>query len=231
MVPGLWVYRTQSAALHGTQFRRPGTIIPPVSSSLTFRERINITQAVMQVIVSGLPTFFIFFRNKKQPLAAISSLIGVIGIALLYVTPDEDRYQHRRLASCIIISFSSVNYTVVMSVIGANFAGFTRKQVITSTAFFLYCIANIITPQTFLGSESPRYHTGLAFVLAWVFSPVLSLVWGMLMGDSCLSMYIVLSTVTWIMFRLENNRRDKLAQQNTDYESAAMNPNLMSGLQ
>ncbi|KAF9888585.1 hypothetical protein FE257_008517 [Aspergillus nanangensis] len=170
-------------------------------------------QAVMQIIVSGLPTFFVFFRNKKQPLAALSSVIGVIGIALLYVTPTDDEYQHRRLASCIIISFSGVNYTVVMSVIGANFAGFTRKQVVTSTAFFFYCIANIITPQTFLGSESPRYHTGLAFVLA------------------CLAVYIVLSTATWMKMRHENNRRDKLAQQNSDYESAALNGDLMAGLQ
>ncbi|KAL5356129.1 major facilitator superfamily domain-containing protein [Aspergillus floccosus] len=170
-------------------------------------------QAVMQIIVSGLPTFFSCFRNMKQPLAAISSVVGVIGIALLYVTPAEDEYQHRRLASCIIISFSGVNYTVVMSVIGTNIAGFTRKQIITSTAFFLYCIANIITPQTFLGRESPRYHTGLAFVLA------------------CLSCYIVLSTVTWLMMKLENTRRDKMARHNPDYESAALNENLMAGLQ
>ncbi|KAL4894680.1 major facilitator superfamily domain-containing protein [Aspergillus ambiguus] len=170
-------------------------------------------QAVMQVIVSGLPTFFSCFRNMKQPLAAISSVVAVVGIALLYVTPAEDQHQHRRLASCIIISFSGVNYTVVMSVIGTNIAGFTRKQVVTSTAFFLYCIANIITPQTFMGRESPRYHTGLAFVLA------------------CLSCYIALSTITWLMMRFENKHRDKLARHNADFESSALRENSLSGLQ
>ena len=129
---------------------------------------IRIKQAVSQLIVSALPTFSRRFRNYKQPLTAAASTIALVGIAILYVTPAEPRYQRRRLASCIIISCSGVNYTVVMSVIGSNVAGFTKKQVTASTAFFMYCVVNIITPQTFLGSESPRYHTGLGFVMGYV---------------------------------------------------------------
>jgi ACS family allantoate permease-like MFS transporter len=52
-----------------------------------------------------------------------------------------------------------------MSVIGSNIAGFTKKQVTTAMAFIAYCVVNIITPQTFLGTESPRCHTGLGFVM------------------------------------------------------------------
>lgn len=101
----------------------------------------------------------------KQPLVATASIIALVGIVILYVTPAEPQYQGRRLASVIIISCSGANYTVIMAIIGSNTAGFTRKQISTSTAFFLYCVVNIVTPQTFLGSESPRYHTGLAFTL------------------------------------------------------------------
>ena len=64
-----------------------------------------------------------------------------------------------------MLAFSGVNYAVVMSVVGSNIAGFTKKQFTTSWTFFLYCIINIVTPQTFLGSEAPRYQTGLTFVL------------------------------------------------------------------
>ncbi|OQE39029.1 hypothetical protein PENCOP_c007G08281 [Penicillium coprophilum] len=169
-------------------------------------------QAVVQLLVSGPPTFFVFFRNKKQPLAALASIVGVIGIIILYVTPPEDQYQHRRLAGCIIISASGVNYTVIMSIIGANFVGFTRKQTVTSAAFFLYCVANIVTPQTFLGAESPRYHTGLAFVLA------------------CLSVYIALSTTTWVVMRLENNRRESRAREHPEYVSNGEGLSILSGL-
>ena len=68
----------------------------------------------------------------------------------------------------MMLAFSGANYAVTMSVIGSNVAGFTKKQFTTSWTFFMYCVINIVTPQTFLGSESPRYHTGLTFVLMYV---------------------------------------------------------------
>ncbi|OQV07664.1 hypothetical protein CLAIMM_12065 [Cladophialophora immunda] len=169
-------------------------------------------QAVTQMIVSTPPTLFPRFRNFKQPLVAIASVIALIGMVILYVTPAETQYQGRRLASVIIISCSGANYTVVMAVIGTNTAGFTRKQISTSTAFFLYCVVNIITPQTFLGSESPRYHTGLAFILSF------------------LSIYIALSFSTWLMMRLVNRARDKKALTNPAYTTGEANLDEMSGL-
>lgn len=125
-------------------------------------------QGFTQLIVSALPTFTTRFRQMKQPLTAAASMIAIVGIAILYVTPDEEQYQGRRLGAIIIISCSGVNYTVIMSVIGANVTGFTKKQLTTSATFFMYCIINIITPQTFIGTESPRYPTGLTFVLSYV---------------------------------------------------------------
>ncbi|KIW29277.1 uncharacterized protein PV07_05102 [Cladophialophora immunda] len=169
-------------------------------------------QAVTQMIVSTPPTLLPRFRNFKQPLVAIASVIALIGMVILYVTPAETQYQGRRLASVIIISCSGANYTVVMAVIGTNTAGFTRKQISTSTAFFLYCVVNIITPQTFLGSESPRYHTGLAFILSF------------------LSIYIALSFSTWLMMRLVNRARDKKALTNPAYTTGEANLDEMSGL-
>jgi hypothetical protein len=122
-------------------------------------------QAISQILVSAPPTYLKRFRNMKQPLTAFASTIALVGIVILYVTPAEAKYQYRRLGGIIIISFSGVNYTVIMSVIGTNIGGFTKKQITTSAAFFVYCLVNIITPQTFLGTESPRYHTGLTFVM------------------------------------------------------------------
>ena len=130
-------------------------------------------KAVTQMLVSIPPTFFPAFRNMRQPLSCITSAIALVGMAILYVTPPGAQYRSRLLGGCIVISCSAVNYTVVMSVIGSNVAGFTKKQITTSAAFFAYCVINIVTPQTFLGSESPRYHTGLAFVMAYVFPLVL----------------------------------------------------------
>lgn len=121
----------------------------------------------MVLLVTAPPSLSPRFRNMKQVITATASLVAVVGIVLLYVTPAEEQYKTRRLASCIIISFHTPNYTAIMATIGTNTSGFTRRQLSTSMAFFLYCVINIITPQTFLGSESPRYHTGLGFVLGY----------------------------------------------------------------
>ena len=93
-------------------------------------------------------------------------MVALAGVVILYITPPETQYQHRRLAGCIMISFSSTSFTIIMSVIGSNTGGFTKKQFTTSASMVMYCITNIITPQTFLGREAPEYHTGLEFVMA-----------------------------------------------------------------
>jgi len=169
-------------------------------------------QFAMVLVVTAPPSLSPRFRNMKQVITATASLVAVIGIVILYVTPAEEQYKSRRLASCIIISFHTPNYTAIMATIGTNTSGFTRRQLSTSMAFFLYCVVNIITPQTFLGSESPRYHTGLGFVL------------GML------SVFIVLAYLTALSMRLENNRRDKKAMINPAYAAGEKNFDEMSGL-
>lgn len=122
----------------------------------------------MTLAVTAPPSLFPRFRNMRQPLAAAASVVAVAGCGILFAAPDEPRYQKLRLGGCMMLAFSGVNYAVVMSVVGSNIAGFTKKQFTTSWTFFLYCVINIVTPQTFLGSEAPRYHTGLTFVLMCV---------------------------------------------------------------
>ncbi|KAL2204166.1 MFS general substrate transporter [Sarocladium strictum] len=123
-------------------------------------------QTVVVLCVSFPPTFIKSCRNMKIPITVCATIVAVIGVILLYVTPPEIQYQSRRLASVIILSFATANYNVIMSVIGANIGGFTKKQVTTSVTFFFYCLINIICPQTFLKSEAPRYPTGMKFVIA-----------------------------------------------------------------
>ncbi|OBT72940.1 hypothetical protein VF21_08462 [Pseudogymnoascus sp. 05NY08] len=169
-------------------------------------------QAITQILVSALPTFSKRFRNLKQPLTAFASVIALIGIVIIKITPPTTENQYRRLAGVIIISCSGVNYTVIMSIIGTNIGGFTKKQFTTSMAFFMYCVINIITPQTFLGAESPSYSTGLTFVM------------------SLLSLFIVTIMASWFSMLIENRRRDKLALTDPSYATGDDNMDLMSGL-
>lgn len=185
----------------------------------------------MQLLVSAPPTLFPWMRNMRQPLAAASSVVVVAGVAILYAAPDELRYQNLRLGGCMMLAFSGVNYAVTMSVIGANIAGFTKKQFTTSWTFFMYCVIDIITPQTFLGSESPRYHTGLTFVLVyvsikspWLKSTVLTCFYRFTV------LYIITSLATWTVLMLEIKKSDKLALTDPDYRTGDENLDYMSGL-
>lgn len=99
-------------------------------------------QALTQICISGPPTFFHWFRDKKQPLAATWSAIGIAGCAILLSVPAGPSTQSTRLAGVILTSTTAGNYTVIMSVIGCNFTGFTKKQVATSITFALYCIVS-----------------------------------------------------------------------------------------
>ncbi|KUL84693.1 hypothetical protein ZTR_07605 [Talaromyces verruculosus] len=92
-----------------------------------------------------------------------------------------------------------------------NFLGIIIK-VVTSTAFFLYCVTNIITPQTFQGSEAPYYHTGLGFVLAF------------------LSLYVATSMSTWLLMGVENKLREKKALTDANYATGDSNLDVLSGL-
>ncbi|EXJ86765.1 hypothetical protein A1O3_03719 [Capronia epimyces CBS 606.96] len=169
-------------------------------------------QTVAVLLVSFPPSYVRRLRNCKQPLTAIATIIALIGTIILYVTPSEVEYKSRRLGAVIILSAAGCNYNVIMSVIAANIGGFTKKQVTTSLTFVCYCAINIICPQTFLQSESPRFHTGLTFVMCM------------------LCVYLCLLAINWTGMRLENRRRDKLALTDPAYALGDMSVEIMSGL-
>lgn len=154
---------------------------------------------------------------------------------ILLAVPAVPSKQTVRLGGVILTSTTGGNYANIMSVIGCNFTGFTKKQVVTSLTFTLYCIvsrlsrsrqrhsdkfscpctfkqANIIAPQTFLASEAPRYHTGILYTLVMM------------------SAYIVLAWASWFVMLRENKRRDKLALTDPSYTRAHDNSDVLNGL-
>jgi MFS transporter, ACS family, allantoate permease len=66
--------------------------------------------------------------------------------------------------------------------------------VVNSIFFIAYSLGNIVSPQSFLQTEAPRYETGIAVTLA---SFVIN---------------IVLFGCLYLVYRWENNRRDKAAE-------------------
>lgn len=87
-------------------------------------------------------------------------------------------------------TFLPVGTICLLSCIGSNVVGHTKK--ITVNAIFLigYCVGNLIGPQTFIQSEAPNYKTAVICMVAFM---VLSLI--CLIG-------------IWITYYLDNKKKD-----------------------
>lgn len=131
-----------------------------------------------------------FFRNCRLIL-----MLSVIGISLtgsLVLYCLDHQYRVGRLIGIYLTAMLAVNVPLVLSLISANVAGFTKKTTVSAMLFIAYCIGNIIGPQFFLSHEAPTYNTGLRAIVS---------------GFSFSGFFIIL---LFFYYRYENARRDRL---------------------
>lgn len=105
--------------------------------------------------------------------------------------PNESSTLHARLGAIFIVEMVAAAACVTYSHLASYIAGYTKKTVSAAMFFSSYCVANIISPQTFLASQAPHYQTGIAVSLA-VF---------------CIN--IVLFIALYFVYRHQNKKRDQ----------------------
>ncbi|KAH8205254.1 hypothetical protein TruAng_000501 [Truncatella angustata] len=101
-------------------------------------------------------------------------LVAILGSSLIYALPEEQGLG-RLFGYYLIVGFS-VAFVQGLSLVQANVAGRSKKNVFTSAVFVSYCIGNVIGPQVFLEREEPRYHTGFIIIIACFALQVLLLI-------------------------------------------------------
>jgi MFS transporter, ACS family, allantoate permease len=149
----------------------------------------GIVQAVVMIIVS----FFLSTKwgeGKRIILIIICYIPGVAACLILYLSPITPSTRSVHLFAVTIIPVVAVSAGVTYSLLASNVAGYTKKTVAGSIFFGAYCIANIVSPQTFLSREAPKYQTGVAVTL------------------TAFCVNIVLFTVLFFVYRTANKRRD-----------------------
>ena len=57
-----------------------------------------------------------------------------------------------------MIALNNCSYTTILSVLGTNFSGATKKSTANSMIFIAQCVSNIVVPFAFLAEEAPVYH-------------------------------------------------------------------------
>ncbi|CAN8104760.1 unnamed protein product [Discula destructiva] len=126
----------------------------------------------------------------------VANLICILGAGLLVGLPDENKWG--RLVALWLCYFQGLGFSMSLTMVSSNVAGYTKKQLTGALLFTGYCVGNIIGPQTFIDSEKPGYHS--AYI-------------AMLVGYSVkLSMVVVL----YIYMARSNKARDAAGHTNDE---------------
>jgi MFS family permease len=125
----------------------------------------GIVQAVTMLLVSGfLATKW--GEGKRILLIILCYLPGVVACAILYSIPVRPDNKSIHLFAVFIIPMVAVSAGIMYSLLASNVAGYTKKTVSGTLFFSAYCVANIVSPQTFISSQAPKYETGVAVTMA-----------------------------------------------------------------
>lgn len=129
------------------------------------------------------------FRQMNCILIVCVVLPAVIGSSLIYVRPRTS--SGVQLFGYFLLATGPAGIPLLLSLVGANYKGVTKKMTMTAMLFIAYCAGNIAGPQFFRASEAPQYNTAFRAILI------------------CYSLVIGLAVVLRVYLQYMNNRREK----------------------
>ncbi|KAF6826090.1 allantoate permease [Colletotrichum musicola] len=107
-------------------------------------------------IVSILAATYIAGRFNQRAVNVICLLVpGVVGAALMAFLPDDNKAG--KLIGNYMTNCIGATLPLLYSLVGANYAGHTKKVTMNATLLICFCIGNIIGPLTFTADSAPEY--------------------------------------------------------------------------
>jgi MFS family permease len=101
------------------------------------------------------------FNNISTYLICIVVIFPVIGSAIIY----SEASKGIKLFAYYLLSTGSTALPLLLSLVGSNYKGSTKKMAITAILFIAYCAGNIIGPQLFKMSEAPKFNTAFEAIM------------------------------------------------------------------
>lgn len=101
--------------------------------------------------------------NIRCATMIVANTICIIGSALLVGLPNSNKWG--RLVALWLCYFQGLGFSMSLTMVSSNVAGYTKKQLTGAILFTGYCVGNIIGPQTFKTSEAPYYHSAYIAML------------------------------------------------------------------
>ncbi|ESZ96313.1 putative MFS transporter [Sclerotinia borealis F-4128] len=104
-----------------------------------------------------------FPRNSRCITMIVANTICILGAGLLVGLPSSNKWG--RLVALWLCYFQGLGFSMSLTMVSSNIAGYTKKQLTAAVLFTGYCVGNIIGPQTFINSEAPGYHSAYIAML------------------------------------------------------------------
>ncbi|CAK4033125.1 MFS general substrate transporter [Lecanosticta acicola] len=103
------------------------------------------------------------FPNIRCAAMIVANTICILGSALLVGLPETAKWG--RLVAIWLCYFQGLGFSMSLTMVSSNVAGYTKKQLTGAILFTGYCVGNIIGPQTFKSSEAPGYQSAYIAML------------------------------------------------------------------
>ena len=101
--------------------------------------------------------------HARSATMIFANSVCILGSALLVGLPDTNKWG--RLVALWLCYFQGLGFSMSLTIVSSNIAGYTKKQITGAMLFTGYCVGNIIGPQTFKDSEAPGYKSAyIAYV-------------------------------------------------------------------
>ncbi|TPX10390.1 uncharacterized protein E0L32_008609 [Thyridium curvatum] len=156
---------------------------------------LSIPPAAIVAVTVLVVSFFLsskYGEGKRIFAIIICYIPGVISCAILHASPLNENTKGVHLFAVFFIGCVAASAGIMYSLLSSNIAGYTKKTVSGTLYFISYCVANIVSPQTFIATQAPRYTTGIIVSL------------------TAFCVNICLFAGLYMIYTVENRRRDKL---------------------
>lgn len=127
------------------------------------------------------------YKDIATYLVILCICFPVAGSAIIYANPSKGV----KLFAYYLISTGPAALPLVLSIVGVNYKGSTKKMTMTSLMFLAYCAGNIAGPHFFKAHEAPKYQTAFRTILI------------------CYALAIVVTILLRITLIIQNRRRDQ----------------------
>jgi len=142
-------------------------------------------------------------KGKRIFAMILCYLPGVVSCTILYAVPLDNHTKGLHLFAVFFLGCVAASAGIMYSLLSSNVAGYTKKTVSGTLFFMSYCVANIVSPQTFIATQAPHYTTGIAVSLA----------------AFCLN--ICLFAALYVIYTVANRKRDKLEEGQVSQDDTA----------